>query len=514
MATIINRTRYLILIFCFCFSIYSINFYEGSKYIFIIYNIILLFLVYYLTNFSSSFISFFLAFYLFMGFWFKYNFSLVFNNGYVFDSGLMNSTNIDNVLILSIYLFLTIIISNYTSKKFSYNKFRLSNTQNLFSKLYFDYKNYIIFFFVIFFLLNGILNYFFKIYIKGIIFDNEYNYIYVSLIKWLLLYGFIIFSCFILNQELRNKRKNIILLILIIFFELFVSYTSMLSRSIVLFGIPFIYCFIFYDDKTIYFKRNYIFLVLIFLVISSVSIISSNKLRLFHVNQLKEDLRVEYQKLQSNKKNNKENIINSDVARNDLNKNFLNSKKFNFQVNEMLKEDPQKINAKNVTNFILINRWVGIDSLINVSTSDNLSFRLLIEAFKEEKSKAGNSFYENNFNLEHKKISFSSKETYVKGNTLPGLFSFLYYSGSKFFLITLTFLILNFLVYLEKKIFFFSNKNIIFVGFFSHAIANRIFSFGYAPKDTYLFIASLLLSLIFIYILETNRFDKLLSNLK
>ena len=146
-----QRFFHLILTFCFCFSVYSINFYEGSKYIFIIYNIILLFLVYYLTNFSSSFISFFLAFYLFMGFWFKYNFSLVFNNGYVFDSGLMNSTNIDNVLILSIYLFLTIIISNYTSKKFSYNKFRLSNTQNSFSKIYFDYKNYIIFFFVIFF---------------------------------------------------------------------------------------------------------------------------------------------------------------------------------------------------------------------------------------------------------------------------------------------------------------------------------------------------------------------------
>ena len=97
----------------------------------------------------------------------------------------------------------------------------------------------------------------------------------------------------------------------------------MLSRSIVLFGIPFIYCFIFYDDKTIYFKRNYIFLVLIFLVILSLSIILSNKLRLFHVNQLKEDLIVEYKKLQSNKKNNKENIINSDVARNDLNKIFL-----------------------------------------------------------------------------------------------------------------------------------------------------------------------------------------------
>ena len=174
MTIIINRLRYLILFFCFCFSFFSLNFYEGSKYIFIVYNIILLFLVFYLTNFSSSFISFFLAFYIFMGFWFKYNFSLVFNNGYVFDSGIMKSTNIDKILILSIYLFLTIIVSNYTSKKFYYNKFKLSNTQNLLSEKYFNYKKYIIFFFIILFLLNGILNYFFKIYIKGIIFDS-YN---------------------------------------------------------------------------------------------------------------------------------------------------------------------------------------------------------------------------------------------------------------------------------------------------------------------------------------------------
>ena len=51
-----------------------------------------------------------------MGFWFKYNLSLVFNDGYVFDSGLMKSSNIDNVLILSIYIFITIIVANQISK--------------------------------------------------------------------------------------------------------------------------------------------------------------------------------------------------------------------------------------------------------------------------------------------------------------------------------------------------------------------------------------------------------------
>ena len=116
--------------------------------------------------------------------------------------------------------------------------------------------------------------------------------------------------------------------------------------------------------------------------------------------------------------------------------------------------------------------------------------------------------------LNEKKPSFNFNNTYVKGNTLPGLITFLYYTGSIFFLLISTFIIVVIFIYLEKKIYIISNKNIVYVAFFSHYIVNRIFSFGYAPRDTYLFILSILLSVLFIYILETNRFDKILSNLK
>ena len=157
---------------------------------------------------------------------------------------------------------------------------------------------------------------------------------------------------------------------------------------------------------------------------------------------------------------------------------------------------------------------MGIDSLINVSKSKELGFQTLIDAFKESKIKVGNSFYETKFSLENKKPSFSSNNIYVKGNTLPGLFTFLYYTGNKFFLLFFSFVFILFFIYLEKKIFFVSNKNLFFVAFFSHCIVNRIFSFGYAPKHTYLFLISLILSVIFIYFLETNRFDKRFNNLK
>ena len=184
-----------------------------------------------------------------MGFWFKYNLSLVFNNGYVFDSGLMKSNNIDEVLVLSSYLFITILLSVIFSSRFQYDKNNIEYKKNIVSDKYFKYKIIFIIFFLTIITINGSLNYYLKIYIKGLIFDKDLNLVFVSIIKWLLLYGLAIFSCFIINLELRKNNPKIILFILLVFFELFISYTSMLSRAILLFGLPFLYSFIFFENK-------------------------------------------------------------------------------------------------------------------------------------------------------------------------------------------------------------------------------------------------------------------------
>ena len=103
-------------------------------------------------------------------------------------------------------------------------------------------------------------------------------------------------------------------------------------------------------------------------------------------------------------------------------------------------------------NFILINRWIGIDSLINVSTSKNLSFNLLYNALKENKNKLKTTFYENNFYLKDKR-TFYANNVIVKGNTLTGIFSFLYYSGSLLFLIVISFSLIILFTFIEKNFF-------------------------------------------------------------
>ena len=488
---IFNYLRLIFIISCLAFSFYASEYYSGSKIIFLIFNVICLVMLLNLTSEKSSFFSFFLSFYLFMGFWFKYNLSLVINNGYVFDSGSLNSSSIDHVLLISIYIFLTVIVANFLGNKFFYyNKFQDSFNKNFSKKFYGSNKYKILIFFIISFISIAFINYYFKIYIKGFIFEHNINPFFSSLFKWIILFGFSTFSCFLLKNEIIWKGKTILFVGIIAIFEIFFSYTSMFSRSMLLFCIPFLYALIFYENKIANFKKNFFFLTLIFVVLSFISTLFSNELRRINVKNLQVKL--------------KDNFVKDEI-------NVQNAQNFNFQLNEIVDGN---VSAKNLSTFVIINRWTGIDSLINVSSSKILGFDLLFKAFKEEKSKISNTFYENTFNLENKKPYFYSGETYVKGNTLPGLFTFLFYSGSITFLLLITILLVLTLIYLEKKLFILTNNNLFYVSFFSHYINFRIFSFGYAPKDSYLFIFSIFLSILVIYLLENDRVDKILSNLK
>ena len=488
---IFNHLRLIFVLLCLLFSIYISNHYSGSKTIFFVFNLISLIMLYYLTSQKSSIFSLFLSFYLFMGFWFKYNLSLVFNNGYVFDSGSLDSSSIDDVLLISTYIFLTVIVANFLGIKFFYyNKFQSDSDKNFTNKFYINNKYKILIFFTISFISIALINYYFKIYIKGLIYENNINIILTSILKWFILFGFSTLSCFLLRNEIIWKSKTIFIVGIIVISEIFFSYTSMFSRSMLLFCSPFLYALILYESKIKNFKVNFVFLTSVFVILSFVSTLLSNELRRINVKNLQISL--------------KENIIKNET-------NVQNSQNFNFQLNEIV---DGKVSAKKLSSFVIINRWTGIDSLINVSSSKMLSFDLLFEAFKEEKSKINNTFYENTFNLENKKPYFYSDETYVKGNTLPGLFTFLFYSGSIIFLLLISMLLVLIFIYLEKKIFIITKKNLFFVAFFSHYITFRIFSFGYAPRDSYLFIFSIILSIIFIYLLENDRFAKILSNLK
>ena len=104
------------------------------------------------------------------------------------------------------------------------------------------------------------------------------------------------------------------------------------------------------------------------------------------------------------------------------------------------------------------------------------------------------------------KINISTNKVLLKGNTLPGIITFLYYSGNLYFVLISLFsiiIIFNIFELMVKKI---THSNLIFACFLSNMIATRLFHFGYAPKESYLFLMSFLLSVALMVFLLKFKF--------
>ena len=512
-------------------SFYSIKFYEGSALIYITYCLSLICMLFYLTDKKASYFEIFFSIYLFLGFWFKYVFSLILYEGRIYDSNVaqVKSTNIDEILILGIWIALIFLFSSFINKKFkkkhlSENKF--NSEKPFFIDLYLQNRIIVLLIFLFSVIIVGFFNSKFGIHQRGFLYYNDLPSVVINLIKWLLLFGFTTFSCFIFHIEIKYLKKINIFTILIVLFEVFSSYTSMLSRSFIINSSSLLLPMYQYSVKL---KKKYdnkfILLFIFILFLTTISIFVVNNIRIEKVKIVIE----EYKEFTEKNLNvlssdplvqEKLNNYNFQIPENKLENNKPSLKnnntdslteKTDTQVSEKFKNPnvTAKIidtSPKDVINFILINRWIGIDSLILVSSSEKKGFDLFFRALKEDKDQVDYTFYEKEFGLVDVKTNVDTGKTIMKGNTLPGIISFLYYTGSPIFLlisIMLIFFLFNFLESFVKKV---TDNNLVFMCFISNMIATRLFHFGYAPKDTYLFLFSIFFSILFLILLMRFKF--------
>ena len=93
-----------------------------------------------------------------------------------------------------------------------------------------------------------------------------------------------------------------------------------------------------------------------------------------------------------------------------------------------------------------------------------------------------------------------SKRQY--GIILPGIISFLSYPGSILFLILSCFLIHFFCSFIEFGSRKFSYNSIIFSNFIGFVLGYRLIHFGYLPKQSYLIICAIFLTIFITFILK------------
>ena len=516
-----------------CISFYSIKFYEGSIFIYITYCLSLILMLFYLTDKKASYFEIFFSVYLFLGFWLKYVFSLILYDGRIYDSNVaqIKSTDIDEILILGICIALICLLSSFINKNLKEKNIiqtKSSLEKPFFVCLYLNNRIKILTFFSIFIILVTLLNLKLGIHQRGFLYDNQLPSIIINLIKWLLLFGFTTFSCFIFHVEIKNLKKINIFTIVIIFFEVFLSYTSMLSRSFIINSSSLILPI--YQQSTSLIKKYDKKLIVLFIFIlffTGISIFGVNNIRIEKVKVVID----EYHELTEKKL---DKVLNSDL---DINEKLKN---YNFQISEDKSKNDQSNSNKNTTDsltekvdiqilkkfknpnaeaqisktsptdvikFILINRWIGIDSLILVSSSEKKGYDLFFRALKEDKDIVDYTFYEKEFGLSDVKTNVNTGKTIMKGNTLPGIISFLYYPGSLVFLLLSIMLIFFIFNALENYLNRITSGNLVFMCFISNMIATRLFHFGYAPKDSYLFLASILLTILFLTLLTRFKFN-------
>ena len=315
----------------------------------------------------------------------------------------------------------------------------------------------------------------------------------------MLLFGLTTFSCFLIYVEILRNRKISILLILVIFTEMFLSYSSMLSRALIMNLSAITFSFSKYLDLIK--NKKFFFLALISLVMLMflANNYFSNHIRINYAQEIGLDIKI---------KENQNKILSS--ATDTLSKQNEKDVILQYKVSNDPNVRPDPIN---MSVFVIVNRWSGIDSMIAVSSSKKLSFNLFFQSLKEEKIINKKTFYETTFGVDYdggKEVMIGNNRI-LKGNTLPGIISFLFYTGNFLFLfisLFVLFLILSLFEVLCKKL---TNNNMIFASFISFIICFRLFNFGYAPSDTYLFVISIFISVLFIYFLSTFKipfFDK------
>jgi hypothetical protein len=145
---------------------------------------------------------------------------------------------------------------------------------------------------------------------------------------------------------------------------------------------------------------------------------------------------------------------------------------------------------------LLVDRWVGIEGVMAVSSYSNLGWDLWSRAWQERYSHSETSMYDQTFVQDYFSNVDLSKHHFIN---LPGIVGFFYYPGSFSFLFV-AMLCLGFLAAgIEISIYRLGGANIIFCSLIAQVVASRYAHFGYVPSQSYLLFGAIYLNVLIFF---------------
>lgn len=445
----------------FTLAAFAYQNYSGNGYFYILFSIVSNLLLFFGFRKESIHFDTFIGIFFWLGFWLKFSLRIAFFDGDFREAvGYFDGSGaaFDQALLVASCGLSGFLLASYIRGKifFKYpEKIQAPPQRGLFG-FYKAYRKIIWVGFAAIVTIVATTNAYLGIYQRGSITQTILPFGANGVYKWLLLFGLATISALIIKFEFEIKKTTALPIMALSFFENLMSNISMLSRGMILNGGALFYG-VLSVLKPNSIKSNLRFFIvagLIFSVLFLGSVLAVNYMRSTvywdHV---------------------------SDASQNSANRLKLTQK---------------------MTSPLFIDRWVGMEGVLAVSSYPNLGWDLWRGAWQEKYDEKSISYYDSLIQSDYIHVD-TSKHHFI---SLPGVIAFFFYPGSFLFLFCSMFVLGSTAALVEAFVFYLGGRNLILCALIAQVIAFRFASFGYVPKQSYLLFGTIILNLLIIYLAD------------
>ncbi len=459
----VKLARYSLFALIITLTIAALFEYKGHLYIYLLFSVVSNLLLYFGFRKKAIFFDAFIGIFFWLGFWLKLTLRICFTEGLFHEAvgGFDGSgAAFDRSLLVASCGLVGLLVASVVREKFIFTypeQLNNSSLRGLF-EFYKAHRKILLSVFVTLFVTVAVTNVYFGIYQKGAITQTILPFGLNGVYIWLLLFGLASFSAVILKFELEINKSISYMVVILSLIESFFSNVSLLSRGMILNSGALLYgVLISLKLNALKLRARFyitIFMVFTLLFVSSVYIVNSIRGGAFQ-----------------------EFLSNTTLESLDLE------------------------SSRNMAAPLFIDRWVGIEGVMAVSSYPNLSWNFWDKAWQETYNENATSFYDINLIESPYLNTDKTKHHHI---SLPGIIAFFFYPGSFAFLFGSLLILGAIAAYIEKIVFNLGGKNVILCSLLAQVVAYRFACFGYVPTQSYLLIGTLFLNLLIIYF--TDKF--------
>lgn len=412
---------------------------------------------------KAIFFDTFIGIFLWLGFWLKATLRIAFFSAQFREpTGQFDGSGgaFDNALIVSSCGLAAFVVASFVRERwFSYPDVPTPCRHSGLFGFYSTYRVFIVSAFIATVMAVAFSNVWLGIYQRGMITQTVLPYGLNGVYKWLLQFGLASISALIIRFELELNRGVSAMAVIPPLLESFLSSVSLLSRGMILNTLALtVGGWRWGSAARMRFGFRQVSIIAIFICgFFAVSVLAVNYLRMFKFD--------------------------------------------NAQMSTQVAADA----TLKSTSPLFIDRWVGIEGVLAVSSSDRLGWPLWKAAWQEKFEEGRFSLYDLTFVSGHYASSPINKSRNHFIN-LPGIVAFFYYPGSLLVLFGLALLAAWLAAGIEIMTYYLCDKNWILCSLLAQVVAYRFASFGYVPAQSYLLFGSILLN-----ILVLAAIDRLLA---